>query len=61
MALICLEPPVVEPVTLAEAKLHCRIDVDDDDVLVGSLISTAREHLEPVSYTPLTPPTILLV
>jgi len=49
MALICLEPPVVEPVTLAEAKLHCRIDVDDDDVLVGSLISTAREHLERIS------------
>lgn len=49
MALICLEPPVVEPVTLAEAKLHCRIDVDDDDALVGSLISTAREHLERIS------------
>lgn len=49
MALICLEPPVVEPVTLAEAKLHCRIDVDDDDALVGSLISTAREHLERMS------------
>jgi uncharacterized phiE125 gp8 family phage protein len=49
MALICLEPPVVEPVTLAEAKLHCRIDVDDDDTLVASLISTAREHLEQIS------------
>mgnify|MGYP001465362718 CR=1 FL=1 len=49
MALICLEPPVVEPVTLAEAKLHCRIDVDDDDALVASLISTAREHLERIS------------
>ena len=49
MALICLEPPVVEPVTLAEAKLHCRIDIDDDDVLVAGLISTAREHLEQIS------------
>lgn len=49
MALICLEAPVLEPVTLAEAKVHCRIDVDDDDALVASLISTAREHLEQTS------------
>jgi uncharacterized phiE125 gp8 family phage protein len=49
MALICLEAPVIEPVTLAEAKVHCRIDVDEDDALVASLISTAREHLERMS------------
>lgn len=49
MALICLEPPVVEPVTLSEAKAHCRIDVEDDDALVAALISTAREHLERIS------------
>ena len=49
MALICLEQPVVEPVTVAEAKLHCRIDVDEDDALVAALISTAREHLERIS------------
>lgn len=49
MALICLEPPVVEPVTVAEAKLHCRIDVEEDDALVAALISTAREHLERIS------------
>ena len=49
MALICLEMPVVEPVTVAEAKLHCRIDVEEDDTLVAALISTAREHLERIS------------
>ena len=38
--------PVVEPVTLAEAKAHRRVDtVNDDDYLVG-LIRAAREYCE---------------
>lgn len=49
MALICLEAPVIEPVTLAEAKVHCRVDVDEDDTLLASLIAVAREHLERMS------------
>ena len=39
-------PPAVEPVTLAEAKLHCRVDVDADDALIESLITVARQHCE---------------
>lgn len=38
--------PTVEPVTLAEAKAHLRIDSTDEDVLVGSLITSAREYVE---------------
>ncbi len=39
-------PPAVEPVTLSEAKAHCRIDTNDDDAYVASLISAAREWCE---------------
>lgn len=46
MALICVTEPVVEPVTLAEAKLHMRVDVSDDDTLIAALVKTAREYIE---------------
>jgi hypothetical protein len=36
----------VEPVTLSEAKLFCRIDVSDDDATIESLITTARQMCE---------------
>lgn len=43
--------PVIEPVSLAEAKAHLRIDADftDDDMYVQSLITAARIHVETVS------------
>lgn len=39
-------PPASAPVTLAEAKLHCRVDGDDEDTLITALISAATSHLD---------------
>ena len=38
--------PAVEPVSVAEAKAHCRIDTSDDDTYIGTLITAAREWCE---------------
>jgi hypothetical protein len=41
-----LTPPTAEPVTLAEAKLHMRVDIPDDDGLIQGLIVAARQYIE---------------
>lgn len=37
---------LVEPVFLAEAKLHLKVDFPDDDTKIASLITSARQYCE---------------
>lgn len=46
MSLVLLAAPAVEPVTLAEAKAHLRIDGTAEDAFISSLIVTSRLHIE---------------
>lgn len=46
---ILVTPPAVEPLTLAEAKLHLRVEHSADDTLITVLITTARQVCE--AYT----------
>ena len=46
MGLKLVTPPSIEPVTLAEAKAHLRLDTDTDDAYVSALIVAARERVE---------------
>ena len=38
--------PVVEPLSLAEAKWHLRVDSTAEDELIGQIIAGARAHVE---------------
>lgn len=46
MAYVLVVPPAGEPITVAEAKAHLRVDIADDDVLIGVLIAAARQFAE---------------
>lgn len=41
-----VSPPAVEPVTVDQARLHCRIDTVDDDDILAIYIQAAREWAE---------------
>ena len=53
MTLIETDPPLAEPMTLAELKAHLRIDATDEDDLLEGLIRVARAHLETLTGTAL--------
>jgi uncharacterized phiE125 gp8 family phage protein len=42
--------PASEPVTLAEAKAHLRLESTEDDTYVSVLILAARQHVEEVCW-----------
>jgi len=49
MTIAELSPPGAEPITLAEARAHLRLDDGAEDELLAALVRTAREHLEHVT------------
>jgi uncharacterized phiE125 gp8 family phage protein len=52
--------PKVEPISLAEAKAHLRVDISDDDALIQGLIRAARANLERVYDIALMTQTLVL-
>lgn len=46
MSLVLAQAPATEPITLADAKLHLRVEIADDDTLITSLITAARQWCE---------------
>lgn len=45
-SLAIVTPPAAEPVSLSDAKAHCRVDHSADDALISAMIVAAREHCE---------------
>ncbi len=50
MPLKLVRHPIAEPISLAEAKLHLRVDITDDDTLISTMITAARMHAEMLTH-----------
>ena len=51
--------PIVEPVTVAEAKSYCRVSSDSEDALFAILITSAREAVEVATGLSLIPKNVV--
>jgi len=49
MGLTLITGPSSEPITSTEAKAQTRVDISDDDTLIGTDITAARQHLEGIT------------
>ena len=49
MGLSIVTQPATEPLSVAEAKSHLRVDITDDDTVIGEYISSARVFAEGVT------------
>jgi len=57
MALQRLSAPSTWPVSLADVKAHCRVDLNDDDALLQTLLEAATEMAEQATGRALLPQT----
>lgn len=57
MALSLVTAVTTEPLSVAEAKAQCKIEVSDDDTLFGTLITSARQWCEAFTHRALAPQT----
>jgi hypothetical protein len=48
-SLSLITPPVLEPISVQEAKEHCRVDLTDEDALIDGYVQAARMHIETIS------------
>ena len=49
MGYLQTQKPGAEPISVAEVKLHIRVDQSDEDTLMAMIITAARQHAEQIT------------